>query len=48
MLELIDQSKHVRRFAYSLTAAFVAAVFIWRLPDIMAAFKQLQTAAAFG
>ena len=39
MFELIDKSERVRHFVYIMAAAFVTAVFIWRLPDLLAALK---------
>ncbi|WP_338691847.1 hypothetical protein V6667_02665 [Neisseria leonii] len=40
MLELIDRSSKIRRFLYFQTAALLAAVLIWRLPDVLLALKQ--------
>lgn len=39
MFELIDKSSNVRHFLYFLTAAALAAVLIWRLPEILAVLK---------
>lgn len=39
MLELIDKSDKVRRFAYWLMTTMIAVAFIWRLPEILSAIK---------
>ena len=39
MLELMDKSKSVKRFLWSLIFTVLFVVFFWRLPDLITAIR---------